>query len=169
MNNKDLLFDLFDLIWFELSVSQSETKRSRRTLVQNQHANELVNLHQRIALYKSYLLLLLLLTSARKPSHKHNRPESPTVTLTWHASKYKVHKRHRNYIVKDDVTWCFTPSQSTITVISGRSQGWPCYHSSGAVWESRWPSWAVRPNEPSGFRGRKELLNHASALVTTCP
>ena len=28
-----------------------------------------------------------------------------------------------------------------------------------------WPSWAVRPNEPSGFRGRKVLLNHASALV----
>ena len=42
-------------------------------------------------------------------------------------------------------------------------------HSSGAVRESRWPSWAVRPNEPSGFRGRKELLNRASALVTTCP
>ena len=32
-------------------------------------------------------------------------------------------------------------------------------HSSGAVWESRWTSWTVRPNEPSGFRGRKELLN----------
>ena len=31
------------------------------------------------------------------------------------------------------------------------------------------PSWAVRPNEPSGFRGRKELLNRASALVTACP
>ena len=42
-------------------------------------------------------------------------------------------------------------------------------HSSGAVWESRWPSWAVRPNEPSGFRGRKELLNHTSALVSACP
>ena len=42
-------------------------------------------------------------------------------------------------------------------------------HSSGAVWESRWTSWAVRPKEPSGFRGRKELLNRASALVTTCP
>ena len=28
---------------------------------------------------------------------------------------------------------------------------------------------AVRPNEPSGFRGCKELLNRASALVTTCP
>ena len=37
------------------------------------------------------------------------------------------------------------------------------------MWESRWTSWAVRPNEPSGFRGRKELLNRASALVTTCP
>ena len=42
-------------------------------------------------------------------------------------------------------------------------------HSSGAVWESKWTSWAVRPNEPSGFRGRKDLLNRASALVTTCP
>ena len=43
------------------------------------------------------------------------------------------------------------------------------YYSSGAVWESRWTSWAVRPNEPSGFRGRKDLLNRALALVTTCP
>ena len=42
-------------------------------------------------------------------------------------------------------------------------------HSSGAVWESRWSSWAVRPNEPSGFRGRKAVLNHASALVSACP
>ena len=42
-------------------------------------------------------------------------------------------------------------------------------HSSGAVWELRWPSWAVRPNEPSDFHGRKELLNRTSALVTTCP
>ena len=33
----------------------------------------------------------------------------------------------------------------------------------------RWTSWADRPNEPSGFRGRKDLLNRASALVTTCP
>ena len=32
-----------------------------------------------------------------------------------------------------------------------------------------WPSWAGRPNETSGFRGRKELLNRASALVTACP
>ena len=42
-------------------------------------------------------------------------------------------------------------------------------HSSGAVWESRWPSRAVRPNEPSGFRGRKATLHHASALVSACP
>ena len=39
----------------------------------------------------------------------------------------------------------------------------------GAVRESRWPSWAFRPNEPSGFRGRKAILNHAHALVTACP
>ena len=42
-------------------------------------------------------------------------------------------------------------------------------NSSGAVWESRWPSWAVRPNESSGFRGLKAILNHASALVSVCP
>ena len=35
--------------------------------------------------------------------------------------------------------------------------------------ESKWTSWAVRPNEHSGFRGRKDLLNRASALATTCP
>ena len=37
-----------------------------------------------------------------------------------------------------------------------------CTHSSGTVWKSRWPSWAVRPNEPSGFRGRNATLNHAA-------
>ena len=37
---------------------------------------------------------------------------------------------------------------------------------SGAVWESRWPSWAGRPNEPSCFRGRKAILNHALALIS---
>ena len=42
-------------------------------------------------------------------------------------------------------------------------------HSSGAAWESRWPSWAVRPDEPSGFRGRKAILNRASASVSACP
>ena len=41
---------------------------------------------------------------------------------------------------------------------------------SGAVWKSRWPSWAFRrPNEPYGFRGRKAPLNHADALVSACP
>ena len=27
------------------------------------------------------------------------RPETPTVTLTWHASKYNVHKLHHRYIL----------------------------------------------------------------------
>ena len=62
---------------------------------------------------------------------------------------------------------CFLMVGSTqiMKPISKRYSG----HSSGAVWESRWPSWAVRPNEPSGFCGRKDLLNHASALVSACP
>ena len=41
--------------------------------------------------------------------------------------------------------------------------------SSGAVWKSRWPSWAFRPNEPCCFCGRKAIFNHAHALVTVCP
>ena len=55
------------------------------------------------------------------------------------------------------------------TSSSPRPRGLYLDDSSGAVWESRWPSWAVRPNEPSGFRGRKAIMNHASALVTACP
>ena len=62
-----------------------------------------------------------------------------------------------------------SPSSLTVCHIKYLKLVWPCSHSSGAVWESRWTSWAVRPNEPSGFRGRKELLNRASALVTTYP
>ena len=42
-------------------------------------------------------------------------------------------------------------------------------HSSGAGLESRWPSWAVHPNKPYGFHGRKTILNHAHDLVSACP
>ena len=49
--------------------------------------------------------------------------------------------------------------------VKAKTVRWRTTHSSGAVWESRWPSWAVRPNEPHGFRGRKAILNHAHALV----
>ena len=35
--------------------------------------------------------------------------------------------------------------------------------SSEAVWKSRWPSWAPRPNEPCGFCGRKATLNYLRA------
>ena len=33
------------------------------------------------------------------------RPESPTVTLTWHACKYKVHKQFQRYKLVH--LWCF--------------------------------------------------------------
>ena len=71
--------------------------------------------------------------------------------------------------------WVYTIGSMSAPVATKCTQGHKIHvrftetHSSGAVWESRWPSWAVRPNEPSGFRGRKDLLNHASALVTACP
>ena len=58
---------------------------------------------------------------------------------------------------------------SHLASVDVKQNGPGSFHSSGAVWEWRWPSWAVRPNEPSGFRGRKDLLNHASALVSACP
>ena len=54
-------------------------------------------------------------------------------------------------------------------LVQSQPYEWGLIHSSGAVWESRWPSWAVRPNEPYGFRGRKAILNHAHALVSACP
>ena len=46
-------------------------------ILMNQHTRELIN--------------------ARKASHKHNneKHESAMVTLTWHASEYKVHKLHQ--------------------------------------------------------------------------
>ena len=44
---------------------------------------------------------------------------------------------------------------------SERDQG----HSSGAVWESRWTSWAVRPNKPSGFRGPCFGIGHNLSLI----
>ena len=52
-------------------------------LVKNQHTRELI--------------------STWKNSHKHSNkdpppPQSPTVTLTWHANRYKVHKLHQRYI-----------------------------------------------------------------------
>ena len=44
-------------------------------------------------------LLLLLLRSKYRTQVQQQRPESPTVTLTWHACKYKVHKHHHRYIL----------------------------------------------------------------------
>ena len=55
------------------------------------------------------LLILHWLKSTKKGAIQRSKdviqaqqqtPASPTVTLTWNASKYKVHKRHERYIVK---------------------------------------------------------------------
>ena len=55
-----------------------------REVMQNQHTRELI--------------------TTWKTSHTHTqqqRPGSPMVTVTWHASQYKVHKLHQRYILKD--------------------------------------------------------------------
>ena len=48
--------------------------------------------------------------SARDTQHKYNNkgPESPTVILTWHACKYKVHKLHQRYVLCDSGLCCCT-------------------------------------------------------------
>ena len=61
------------------------------------------------------------------------------------------------------------PSAELQSILGGSVVTNRDYQSSGAVWKSRWPSWAFRPNEPFGFRGRKSLLNHAHTLVSACP
>ena len=60
---------------------------------------------------------------------------SPRLTLTWHASKYRVHTLHQRYISK--------------------LQG-----SGAAVWKWRWPSWAPVPNKPTVFVDVKQHFNN---------
>ena len=105
---------------------------------------------------------------------------------TWHLVSYSLNMTLFQWMILSvDITECEMtykmPSQEFPTAFLDISRAGHKYKSTlmpirtiivhwGAVWESRrWTSWAVRPNEPSGFRGRKELLNRASALVTTCP
>ena len=56
----------------------TNTLLKRKCEGQNQHTRELI--------------------SARMTSQHNDRLESLPVTLTWHASKYKVHKLHQRYI-----------------------------------------------------------------------
>ena len=66
--------------------------------------------------------------------------------------------------VSQSVSRCLTPSQP-VRLYQGDSSS-KRHTSSGAVWKSRWPSWAPRPNEPYGFCGPKATLNHAHAVVS---
>ena len=45
-------------------------------------------------------------------THTQQKPESPVVTLTWHASKYKVHKLHQRYIL-----YCFSKGVPLVGVV----------------------------------------------------
>ena len=52
-------------------------------------------------------------------------------------------------------------SSGPFYLVNSKLDACSVYQSSGAVWKSRWPSWAVHPKEPYGFCGRKATLNHA--------
>ena len=53
------------------------------------------------------------LMSARTTSHKQQRLQSHTVTLIWHASKYKVHKLHQSMYQVTTTTTTTTATTKT--------------------------------------------------------
>ena len=67
------------------------------------------------------------------PTHERNRLDAKS-----HEEKHHRHRHHHH--------WSPSPSGTQI------------FQSSGAVWKSRWPSWAPVPNKPYGFCGRKATL-----------
>ena len=107
------------------------------TIVINEHARELPPCHEVLPQGTNKT------NYCHKPTRKgvnqrskyviqRQRPESPTVTLTWHACKYKVHKLHQgnilsalglllfhNYYDKweaklnEDIKWCITLRKSS--------------------------------------------------------
>lgn len=58
-----------------------------------------------IELFWNYQLTRALI-SAQKTSTQQNRPESPTVTLNWHASKNEEHKLHHRYMLRSLMKGC---------------------------------------------------------------
>ena len=37
-----------------------------------------------------------------RQGRQQQRPESPTVTLTWHASEYEVQKSHQRHVFREE-------------------------------------------------------------------
>ena len=82
--------------------SVSQDKR-RKTLSQRATYSRQTKLHVRLKNGGPGNQHTRELISSRKTSltqTQQQRPEWPTVTLTWHACKYKVHKLHHRYILK---------------------------------------------------------------------
>ena len=74
--------------------------------------------------------------------------------------------------MKEEVDVLGSPSQIVCTVsvdVKQRRRRSVCVQSSGAVWKSRWTSWAPVANSPYGLCGRRAILkkergrgNHAT-------
>ena len=93
-----------------------------------------------------------------------------TVALTRWFQSTAVSVKTKTAALSGSAGWCHTCCFSCNCLVCVCVRYCQCVcQSSGAVWKSRWPSWAPRPNEPYGFCGRKATLNHAYTLVTVCP
>ena len=87
-----------------------------------------------------------------------------------YCKQYSLHSgqwQHFSFLLFWSWSWYGTLPHLTLGI--NMTGGECALHSSGAAWELRWASWAVHPNESLGFRGCKAMLNHAHALVSTCP
>ena len=136
---------------------------------------------------------ILMFHNCEGQSHKtvftdHNfwRERRAEADSNWIPSAYQPYRQakpaHMTHIANKQ--WLYTVSKMLISPFRRRHK-WCCQRwssrlykgtqsvdaapqSAGAVWKSRRPFWAPRPNEPYGFCGRKATLNHAYALVTFC-
>ena len=63
--------------------------------------------------FNTYQQTRRLISTWKTSNKQQQRLESPTLTLTWHASKYKVHNLHQRYVLKNLCPQAaYTPSTS---------------------------------------------------------
>ena len=84
---KQSLPQTMEFLWSfcdSLKKKEAQNQQNLRKSVQNQQTKELISAQK-----------IFDITVAQQ-----QRPELPMVILTWHASKYKVHKLHHRYIIE---------------------------------------------------------------------
>ena len=75
--------------WWHFAAFQKEKKKKKRKKKEKKKEEEEKTSSTRVNKQGSSLVL-----ERRHTQTQQQRPESPTISLSWHASKYKVHKLH---------------------------------------------------------------------------